>query len=85
MTWMVYLLRCRDGELYCGVTNNLTRRLAQHNAGKGARYTASRLPVVLAWWKPVATRSLALCREARIKRLTRQQKLELVRSGGCPE
>jgi len=79
----VYLLRCRDGSLYCGWTTDVERRLAAHRSGRGSRYTASRLPVELALAKPVADRSAALREEARIKRLTRSQKLALVagRSG----
>ena len=49
MSWTVYLLKCADGTLYCGCTNNLTKRLAAHNRGQGAKYTRSRRPVALAW------------------------------------
>ena len=74
----VYLLRCRDGSLYCGWTTDVDRRLAAHRAGRGSRYTASRLPVALAFSRPMADRSAARREEARIKRLTRAQKLALV-------
>jgi putative endonuclease len=74
----VYLLRCRDDSLYCGWTSDLDRRLVAHRAGRGSRYTASRLPVELAFVQPMADRSAALREEARIKRLTRPQKLALV-------
>jgi putative endonuclease len=74
----VYLLRCRDGSLYCGWTTDVERRLAAHRSGRGSRYTASRLPVELALAKPMADRGAALREEARIKRLTRSQKLALV-------
>jgi putative endonuclease len=74
----VYLLRCRDGSLYCGWTTDVERRLAAHRAGRGSRYTASRLPVALAFAQPMADRSAARREEARIKRLTRAQKLALV-------
>jgi putative endonuclease len=77
MPAFVYLLRCRDGSLYCGWTDDLDRRVAQHNAGKGARYTRSRTPVRLVWSEEVADRSAALKREITIKRLTRTQKLAL--------
>jgi putative endonuclease len=77
----VYLLRCRDGSLYCGWTSNVERRLAAHRAGRGSRYTASRLPVELALARPMADRGAALREEARIKRLTRAQKLALVAAG----
>ena len=76
--WCVYLLRCADGTLYAGATNDLQRRLARHAAGKGAAYTRARLPVELAYVEPAADRSAALRREAAIKRLTRAQKLALV-------
>ena len=74
----VYMLRCRDGSLYTGWTNDLTKRLATHAAGKASRYTASRLPVELALALPMQDRGSAMREEARIKRLARTQKLELV-------
>jgi putative endonuclease len=74
----VYLLRCRDGSLYCGWTNDLTRRVAEHEAGRASRYTRSRLPVALVWSAACGSRSEALREEARIKRLTRAQKLDLI-------
>jgi len=76
--WCVYLLRCRDGSLYGGATNDLARRLAVHARGAGARYTRSRLPVELAWCARAAGRSAALRREAAVKRLTRSEKLDLI-------
>ena len=77
--WCVYLLRCRDGSLYTGATNDLERRLAHHVAGRGARYTRSRLPVRLVHAEPARDRSAALRREAAVKRLSRTEKLALVR------
>jgi putative endonuclease len=74
----VYVLRCRDGSLYTGWTNNLTKRLATHSAGKASRYTASRLPVDLALALPMHDRSTAMREEMRIKGLSRAQKLALV-------
>jgi putative endonuclease len=74
----VYLLRCSDGSLYCGWAADLDARLVRHNEGKASRYTRSRLPVELAWSKPVASRSEALREEARIKRLPRAAKLRLL-------
>jgi predicted GIY-YIG superfamily endonuclease len=74
----VYLLRCADGTLYCGWTTDVERRLAAHSAGTASRYTRSRLPVELAVAIPVADRSAALREEARIKRLPREAKLELI-------
>ncbi len=76
--WWVYLLRCRDGSLYAGATNDLERRVAAHAEGKGGRYTRSRLPVALAWSARAADRSSALRREAALKRLTRAEKVGLV-------
>ena len=67
--WLVYLLRCRDGSLYTGITNDLDRRLKAHAAGKASRYTRSRLPVTLAYSEPQPSKSAALKREAAIKRL----------------
>jgi putative endonuclease len=76
--WLVYLLRCRDGSLYCGITNDLPKRLKAHAAGKASRYTRSRLPVRLAYQEPQPTKSRALTREAAIKRLPRARKLALL-------
>lgn len=72
------MLRCRDGSLYTGITNDLTKRLKAHAARKASRYTQSRLPVVLAYTEPQKSKSAALKREAAIKRLTRLQKKLLV-------
>ena len=77
----VYLLRCRDGSLYCGWTIDVERRLAAHRAGTASRYTASRLPVELAFARPMPDRGAARREEARIKRLTRAEKLALVAAG----
>ena len=74
----VYLLRCADGTLYCGWTTDIERRLAAHRSGTASRYTRSRRPVELALSIPVADRSAALREEARIKRLPRAAKLELI-------
>ncbi len=72
------MLRCRDGTLYTGATNNLERRLATHGRGKGAAYTRARLPVTLVWSEPAEDRSAALRREAALKRLSRVEKLRLI-------
>ena len=77
----VYLLHCRDGSLYCGWTSDLERRLTAHSSGRGSRYTASRLPVSLALAQPMGDHSAARREEARIKRLTRSEKLALVAAG----
>ena len=78
MAWFVYLLRCGDGTLYTGCTDDVQRRLEVHRSGKGAKYTRSRLPVELAYWEEVPDRSAALRREAAIKKLRRQEKLALI-------
>jgi putative endonuclease len=77
----VYLLRCRDGSLYTGWTVDLERRLARHQAGVASRYTASRLPVDLELAIPMPDRSAARREEARIKRLSRGEKLALLPRG----
>jgi putative endonuclease len=74
----VYVLRCGDGSLYTGWTNDLDRRLARHADGKASRYTASRLPVELAAAWVMPDRGSAMREEARIKRLPRAAKLELL-------
>lgn len=75
-----YLLLCSDGTLYCGWTNDLEGRVRTHNAGKGAKYTKSRLPVTLVYSEQYATKSEALKREMEIKKLNRVQKLELIKT-----
>ena len=82
MTWFVYMLRCRDGSLYTGITTDVRRRIAAHRAGKGSRYTRSRLPVRLVYREQRATRAAALRREAAIKRLTPTAKRRLARRSG---
>ncbi len=74
----VYLLRCADGSVYTGWTNDVPRRLAAHAAGTASRYTRSRLPVELVLALPQPDRSAAMREEARIKRLPRARKLALV-------
>ena len=76
--WSVYILRCADGSLYTGATNDLGARLLRHGRGKGAAYTRARLPVELVFHELAGDRGAALRREAAIKRLTRPEKLALV-------
>ena len=76
--WHVYILRCADDTLYTGITNDLEHRLERHNAGKGAKYTRSRLPVAIVWKKGCKDESTARKREAAIKKLSRQEKLALI-------
>ena len=79
----VYLLRCTDDSLYCGWTTDVERRLKAHNAGKASRYTSQRRPVQLVYTRQMADRSAAMREEARIKRLSRPEKLTLIRTSGC--
>jgi putative endonuclease len=72
-----YILRCADGTFYTGWTTDLQRRVAVHNAGKGAKYTRSRRPVILCYWETFETREEAMRREAAIKHMTRQEKMIL--------
>ena len=78
--YYVSLLRCADGTLYTGFTNDLARRLAAHNAGRGAKYTRGRRPVELVYWESFSNKSSALRREYAIKQLPRRQKLTLIQS-----
>ena len=73
--WWVYLLRCADGTLYTGITNDLARRLAAHHSGRGARYTRGRSPLTLVHSEPACTRGEALRREHQLKSLRRREKL----------
>ena len=76
--YYVYLLRCADGTLYTGFTNDLARRLAAHNAGRGAKYTRGRRPVELVYWESFSNKSSALRREYAIKAAPRRQRLTLI-------
>ena len=76
-TWYVYLLRCGDGSLYCGITDDVSRRLEAHTAGKGAKYTRGRGPLELVYTEACESYSAALKREAAIKKLKRTEKLAL--------
>jgi predicted GIY-YIG superfamily endonuclease len=78
LRFWVYLIRCGDGSLYCGITNDLKRRLAMHEAGKGARYTRGRGPLVLVYKQRCADRSKALQREHAVKQLSRTEKEALI-------
>lgn len=77
--WSVYVLRCGDGSLYAGIAKDVEARIQSHNAGKGAAYTRTHLPVQLAYHEALLTRSEALIREAQIKRLPRPKKEKLIR------
>lgn len=78
MNWVCYLLRCADDTLYCGISNDMAKRLAAHNAGEGAKYTRGRLPVSVVYSENCADKSAALKREMQIKRLSRRAKEALL-------
>ena len=73
-----YIVECSDGTLYTGWTNNLEKRIAAHNSGKGAKYTKTRLPVVLKYYEEFQTKEEAMSRENKIKQLSRKEKLKLI-------
>ena len=79
MSYFVYILRCGDDTLYTGSTDNIERRLAAHQSGKGAKYTRSRGPLTLVYQEELPDKSAALKREAAVKKLTRPQKLQLLK------
>ncbi len=72
--WFLYILQCNDGTLYTGITNDLSRRLAQHNGGNGSRYTRGRRPVTLIYQEPCRGRSDALKKEHAVKQLSKKDK-----------
>jgi putative endonuclease len=76
--WFVYLLLCSDGSLYTGITNDLERRITQHNDGKGAKYTRSRRPVKLVYRKNCRDQSDALKQEHSIKKMSRDKKWQMI-------
>lgn len=78
--WVVYMLECEDGSLYTGITDRLEHRLAMHSAGKGAKYTKGRGPLILRYLEDCADHSAALKREIVIKSLTKKEKWELCKT-----
>jgi predicted GIY-YIG superfamily endonuclease len=82
--WQLYVLRCGDGSLYCGITTDLERRLRAHSAGRGARYTRGRGPLALLRVWPCSDESAARCAEARFKRLRRARKLAALADDALP-
>ena len=82
--WWLYMLRCADGTLYTGITTDVERRLAEHNSGRGAKYTRSRRPVEVVYREPCPDKSAALRREIAVKRLSRAHKCKLMEGNGLP-
>jgi putative endonuclease len=81
MNWVCYLLRCADDTFYCGITNDMEKRLAAHTAGEGAKYTRGRIPVSVVYRESCADKSAALKREIQVKRLSRSAKQALLQGG----
>ncbi len=80
MAAFVYMLRCKDGSLYTGWTNDLEHRLAMHNSGRGAKYTRGRGPLELVYSEELPDKEAALRRECAIKKLRREQKFALLQT-----
>ena len=76
--WYLYIVQCSDGSLYTGITDDVHRRIEQHNSGKGAKYTRGRGPVILRYQEVCGSHGDALRREIQIKRLSKQEKLDLI-------
>jgi len=76
--FFVYFVQCRDNTFYCGYTNDLMKRIASHNNGKGAKYTHKRRPVKLVYYEQFETKSEALKREYKLKQLSRKEKKEII-------
>ena len=76
--WVLYILRCGDGSLYTGITDDLVRRLEAHRSGKGAKYTRGRSPLELVYQEACPDHSAALKREWAVKKLSREKKFTLI-------
>jgi putative endonuclease len=83
--WFVYLVECSDGTLYCGISNDVDKRIDKHNTKKGAKYTSTRTPVRLVYKEKADDRSSASKREYVIKKLSRDKKLLLIKSFNLAE
>ena len=81
MSYWLYILQCGDNTLYTGTTDDVERRLAVHQSGKGAKYTRGRGPLTVVYREACSDRSAALRREAAVKRMTRAEKLSLIAGG----
>ncbi len=77
--WYLYLIRCRDGSLYTGITTDVARRFAEHQNGKGSKYLRGRSPLILVFQKKLGTKNLALAVENKVKKLTKAKKEELIK------
>lgn len=81
--WQLYIIECDDGSFYTGITNNMINRFASHNSGKGAKYFRRCKPVQVVYQELALSRSEAAAREYAVKRLTRKQKIDLIRRAEC--
>lgn len=81
VAWLVYMIRCGDGSLYTGVTNDLPKRLHKHRTGKGAKYTAGRGPLTVVWESHALDKPAALKLEAKIKRMGKAAKERVITTG----
>lgn len=79
--WQVYLLKCCDNTLYCGITSDLNKRLLDHNSGKGARYTRGRGPLTLVAKSPLMNKSQALRLEIKVKKQRAAKKIDVLKDG----
>ena len=77
--WHVYIVQCSDGSLYTGITTDVSRRIKEHNSGKGSRYTRIRMPVKILCKENYQSRSKALKREIQIKTFSKQEKFSLIK------
>jgi putative endonuclease len=77
--WYLYLIRCRDGSLYTGITTDVARRFAEHQNGKGSKYLRGRSTLILVFQKKLGTKNLALAVENKVKKLTKAKKEELIK------
>lgn len=79
MAWLTYIVECSDGSLYTGITTDMAKRIVEHNKGTASKYTRSKLPVSVMWYEPQPDESSARKREAEIKKLPKNKKLELIK------
>lgn len=80
--YYTYMAECRDGSIYTGWTTDIAKRISRHNSGQGAKYTRSRLPIILRYWEEFSTKEEAMRREVFIKKLAREEKLRIINKAG---
>lgn len=82
--WFIYLIRCRHGSLYTGITTDVARRFAEHESGKGAKFLRGKAPLTLVFQQAIGSRSAALMAEAAIKKLSRAEKEHIIQMQAYP-